>query len=531
MSSPDEPQEYSIAITHDLQRHSRSRRGSIFDVGGEDSLNNFASSVKRSVNYLSSSYESHHQLSSPGLMPLIGTSQPNSATLNNTFGVSEISNEQSALLKNGHESDYTGVNPSVLETNELTLTPILSANSFQIIYDEEEAILKIITTKSTPSQTIFNSINVLIGLGVFSIPLALHLSGWIFGIIFLSLAAYSTKWTSILLGRILKDYPHLKTYQDIGIMIYGEKIGKLILFTFALDLFGAGISMMILFADSFNALFPQIPESLLKIIITTLLFVLNFMPLRLLSFLSLVGISCTSLTCIIIILSGLIKNNSSPGSLILPMPTNLWPGNLIDLFFSLGLYLAPWGGHATFPEIYNDQDKPETFSQCMNCSFGFSYFVDLITGVTGFLMFGKLIEDEVTKNIIKQEGYPGWIGTSVVIFTGLLPISKLPLVCRPIITALDSYFETYESIWRQSWCRLCVSLLYLLASLLLTDFSKVMSLLGSAICFAVCIILPISYYVRIYQDKMQRKEYFMWQTIIVLSIIGAVLGTLAVILR
>lgn len=99
----------------------------------------------------------------------------------------------------------------------------------------QECIDKAITHKSTPIQTIFNSINVLIGLGILSLPLALHLSGWIAGFICITLAAYSTRYSATLLGRILKEIPYLKTYHDIGVHVYGPKIGFFILLSFTVD--------------------------------------------------------------------------------------------------------------------------------------------------------------------------------------------------------------------------------------------------------------------------------------------------------
>lgn len=394
---------------------------------------------------------------------------------------------------------------------------------------DPESIVGIAPLKSTPSQTTFNSINILIGLGILSMPLALNLSGWLFGILFITLAAFSTKLTAVLLGRILEKHPHLKTYQDIGVFCYGEKVGYIITIIFSLDLIGAGLSMILLFADSFNALSPDIfPKFLLKFIITTLLIFLNFLPLRLLSFLSLIGIICTTTTCFIIGISGFIKL-SSPGSLLHPMETNLYPKSIIDLFFTLGLYLAPWGGHATFPEIYKDQAKPNTYESCMNHSFSFSYLLDLFTGVIGFLMFGQFVDDEITKNILTTNDYPQWISTLIVIIMGILPISKLPLLSRPIVTILDGKFG--DNKLQKLTNRIILSLFFFISSFLLTDFGKVMSLLGSLICFTVCITLPSMYYLHLFGSEIGEFEIFKWRVMVIIGVAGAILGTIAVILK
>lgn len=493
----------------------RSRRSSILDRGGVESLNNFASSVQRSVNYLSTSYDSHHKgspvLGANVMSPLLGSETSQHYVFKNVGPIPEV--------PVSNTSNYQ----SIIDSGHL-LTPTISED-IEVEYSGDE-IVKIVAHKSTPVQTVFNSINVLIGLGVFSIPLAFRLSGWVLGVLSLTFAAYATNAAAILLGRVMREFPHLRTYQDVGVYVFGQRAGVFILITFTLDLLGAGLSMILMFADSFNTLFPVIEPIALKVLIVCVLFVLNFMPLRLLSFLSLVGIICTSTTCVTIFLAGFLKTEA-PGSLIHTLPTNLWPLSTIDFFFALGLHLAPWGGLSTFPEIYMDMASPQHYASCMKFSFSFAYLVDLSTGVLGFLMFGAIIEDEVTKSILKTEGYPKIVGTIVVVLMGFLPISKLPLVSRPIITALDAMTDSHNNRLLYVTNRIAVSTVYLLLSLLLTNFGVVMSLLGSAICFVICITLPLAYYLWLFPD-LPRKDRLWWWTLLLLSVVGAVGGTLAV---
>ena len=52
----------------------------------------------------------------------------------------------------------------------------------------------------------------------------------------------------------------------------------------------------------------------------------------------------------IVILDGLIKP-STPGSLIEPAATYLFPKRWSTLPLSFGLLLSPWGGHSVFPNV------------------------------------------------------------------------------------------------------------------------------------------------------------------------------------
>lgn len=503
----------SVAREIPAQQEHGPRRSSLLDAGGASSIKNFASSVQRSVDYLSTSLESgkdrepfENGLSSPLL-----TGEDTQNDLETVLVDEDVWRSQGRPSYGTIEDMESTANIRVIKSND------------------SESIIRVVSMKSTRLQTIFNSINVLIGLGILSIPLALHLSGWALGILCMTFAALATRQTAVLLGRILSRHPQLKTYQDIGIFCFGENIGFVILLTFTLDLIGAGLSMILLFADSFNALSPDVFSKLsLKVFITAALMFLNFLPLRLLSFLSLTGIMCTTATCMLIGVSGCLKAER-PGSLLNPMQTNMYPKSFIDFFFALGLYLAPWGGHATFPEIYRDQLYPQTYDQSMKYSFSFSYAVDLATGVLGFLMFGASVDDEITKNILRTTGYPPWVSTAIVVLMGILPVSKLPLISRPILTILDRRFGATGL--QRAANRGLLSAFFLLCSLLLTNFGKVMSLLGSLICFTVCITLPGLYYLRVFRDDLSQTEKAVWRMLVAVGVAGAFFGTVAVVLK
>ena len=59
---------------------------------------------------------------------------------------------------------------------------------------------------SSFSETLFNAANSLVGIGLLSLPYALHLCGW-FGIVILFFFAALTCYTAKLLGRIMEVTP------------------------------------------------------------------------------------------------------------------------------------------------------------------------------------------------------------------------------------------------------------------------------------------------------------------------------------
>lgn len=159
--------------------------------------------------------------------------------------------------------------------------------------EQDGKIVLVVEGQSTLPQTIFNSTNVLIGVGLLSLPLAIKYSGWICGMIFLLFSAVTTQYTAKLLAKCMDVDKSMITFADLAFISYGQKarIATSILFT--LELLAACVALIILFADTLHLMIPDVGLIEWKILCGILLIPLNFAPLRLLSFSSVVGIlSC-----------------------------------------------------------------------------------------------------------------------------------------------------------------------------------------------------------------------------------------------
>jgi len=90
--------------------------------------------------------------------------------------------------------------------------------------------------------------------------------------------------------------PSLITFSDLAFISFGRnaRIATSVLFT--LELLAACVALIVLFADSLDLLLPGLLSVTgWKIICAMILIPLNFLPLRLLSFTSILGIfSCLS---------------------------------------------------------------------------------------------------------------------------------------------------------------------------------------------------------------------------------------------
>lgn len=153
----------------------------------------------------------------------------------------------------------------------------------------------IILGQSTVPQTVFNSVNVLIGIGLLSLPLAMKHAGWVLGLLFLVYSAVATSYTAKILAKCLDVDRSLITYSDISFIAFGHYARIVTSFLFCLELLGACVALVVLFADTLYALVPDVSILQWKIVCGLVLVPLNFLPLRFLSITSILGIvSCTS---------------------------------------------------------------------------------------------------------------------------------------------------------------------------------------------------------------------------------------------
>lgn len=432
---------------------------------------------------------------------------------------------------------------------------------------DNKVVIKIVG-QSTKPQTIFNSVNVLIGIGLFALPLGLKYSGWYLGIPMLVLFAVGTLFTAELLSKCLDTDPSLISYGDLGYASFGPLGRALISVLFSLDLLGAGVSLFILFGDSLNALFPEVSITSFKLLGFVIICPLSLVPLRVLSNVSLMGITSTLGTIFIIFFCGIWKN-TAPGSLHSPCHTNWWPESFKNFCLSIGLLSACWGGHAIFPNLKNDMRHPKAFKSCLKYTYLITSAADIGTAVFGFLMFGSGVDNEITKNILGTSGYPKFVYYAISSLMSIIPLAKTPLNSLPIVSLLDTITginasndapineedeqaieSEYEDLTPKNSqlsvaneqnkstkaglisClnKVIVNGLFLATSILYPDFDKILALLGAGLCFVICFILPCLFYMIMCKNTIKQWEFCTCCVIIFISLVLSVLGVGAAVL-
>ena len=408
------------------------------------------------------------------------------------------------------------------------------------IEDKDGNIVTVLAGQSTAPQTIFNSINILIGVGLLALPVGIYKAGWIFGVPLLIGSGLATYWSATLLSKSMDTDSTIMTYADLGYAAYGSTAKLLISLIFSIDLLGSGVSLIVLFSDSLYALVGESDtwtKTNLKLLSFVVLTPFTFVPLPILSIFSLFGIMSTISITLLVLICGFLKPNA-PGSLLDIMPTNLWPQSIPDLLLAIGILMAPFGGHAVFPNLRSDMRHPYKFTKTLKATYTITMLTDVSMGVLGFLMFGHYCSNEITNTLLMTPGYPKWCYPLISALICMIPLAKTPLNAKPIISTLDVILSVqtpgltktsnfFKKVGR-FLIRIGVNASFVALAILFPDFEKIIGILGASICFLVCIILPCLFYLRLAGPSISTTERLASQFAIVVSIFLSVIATWAV---
>lgn len=153
-------------------------------------------------------------------------------------------------------------------------------------------------------------------------------------------------------------------------------------------------------------------------------------------------------------------------------------------------------------------------------------------------MFGDNISDTITSNIIKTSGYPETLTFFMCICVAIIPLTKIPLSARPLITTADVlcglHYERQHAPNSHRWTdfiyrgiiRITVVTVLLFISIVFPAFDSVCAFLGAALCTLISILLPVAFYLKLHwEDISQIEKLISWIILATFSVCGIV-GTI-----
>ncbi|KAG0146698.1 hypothetical protein CROQUDRAFT_657050 [Cronartium quercuum f. sp. fusiforme G11] len=436
------------------------------------------------------------------------------------------------------------------------------------------------TGTSTFGQTLFNSFNILCGVGLLSEPLAFSSAGWVGSALLFLFCGLVTNYTAKILARIMIQDRSLFTYNDICCKAFGRSMQYPIAGLFCLELFALSVALMVIFGDSMAIIFPGYGPTLFKLLAFCLVIPTVFMPFKILSYSSLLGLF-SSLTLVgVVVFDGLVKQDA-PGSIFDPVETSLWPSGKWGL--SAGLMMSGFSGHSVIPSLARDMRDPQEFNRMIDWAYISAGSMYAVVGVAGYLMFGNSVSQEITHDILVTAGFPVLVNQIAIWMVAINPIAKFALCTRPLNLTIEHLFSlgtggtvdehgapprpqsnppptstssaTSNGVAHQNGsqkslasrgskmikppqpsvrftkafgrlvARFSVTSLVVIVSIVMPDFDRVMSFLGAFAAFVICVILPVSAKLLLHNESSQLEKGTDLMLLIV-SIAMAAIGTI-----
>jgi solute carrier family 32 (vesicular inhibitory amino acid transporter) len=274
---------------------------------------------------------------------------------------------------------------------------------------------------------------------------------------------------------------------------------------------------------------------------------LNFAPFKVLSVTSAIGIFCFVGILTVLLTTGLAKN-TAPGSLREFAKTSALPYDWRTVLKSLGIFMAPWGGHSIVPAVYKDMRHPQKYNKALKYTYSICYGMALSLAGLGYLMFGDAVLAEVTSSIFSTPGYPPVVSAITLVIVTTIPLTKISLNNRPVVDTINRKIGSHcgltdfkgpldkktNRLGRLMRVGVCISCnrVELALALAIPDFGDVTALMGAALCFTISVILPGCLYLRICSEEHIRlSDRIACWALIVIGLICALAGTLSLILE
>uniref|UniRef100_A0A0G4F6N4 Amino acid transporter transmembrane domain-containing protein n=1 Tax=Chromera velia CCMP2878 TaxID=1169474 RepID=A0A0G4F6N4_9ALVE len=390
------------------------------------------------------------------------------------------------------------------------------------------------------SSCVFNSVNVLVGVGLLSFPYCARVCGWVPTFLLMAFFIVTTHYTAVILKRCVDvDRRRFVGFPEMAEGAFGKTARLLIFWMFTLELLTLAGMFLILMVDTLEVLLPSMTGGSAGKFPAFLVVAAAVAPttwiqqLSLLAPLALAGIGSLVYLVVAMAVYGGVAGDTEGvgGSYIHPQETALF-GPLRNTPIGLGLMAVGFSGHSCFPLIYSSLGKPEKWERSVGVSYGFTVFVYIVVVVLGYLMFGNLVEAEISLNLAKLPSFAFALGLVLLV---LNPFGKFAVTVAPVAVSIDRlYLHRVEAKWRtavKALTRTLLTFLVAVAAASVPSFEQVTAFVGALFTIPISLTLPCLLYLKFHQESLSMTSKIVLWLLVALSLLLIPVGLAGVFIK
>ncbi|KAJ1920498.1 hypothetical protein GGI09_002627 [Coemansia sp. S100] len=386
--------------------------------------------------------------------------------------------------------------------------------------DDVTEVASVAQPKGSATETFFHIVCITAGTGILQLPYALKQGGWV-GALYIILAAAISAYTGNILIKCLyhKQGTRLRSYSEVveaAFGRYGRAIARVLKDFNLLGVAGifivlAGININALLSGTVaDSLGPQFWIAVSSVLVW--LVIVMAREIHDVFILSVFGTLTTVATVLIIVWLGI----SDLEYIHVRPPTKLVDIGMAPM--SLASICFSFGGNLNWPDLEASMQSPKRWNRTLALATAFIAFIYLCVALVGYGVYGDLVKSPVLLSLPP--------GIAIVVANAMITAHVL-LACPIILTAVFIEAEndlnitsttgssTRERLYSILF-RTAMMLVIAMTALFVSDFSKIVTILGAVAASMVVFVIPVACYVRLFQGQREFSVLeYAWCTLIV----------------
>ncbi|BBN16514.1 hypothetical protein MPTK1_7g06990 [Marchantia polymorpha subsp. ruderalis] len=395
----------------------------------------------------------------------------------------------------------------------------------------------------TDLQTIINTINLYVGVGILSLGYAVRLGGWasmVLQAVLALLLCYSAKLICRSFDRVPPNL--VPSYPNLGHTVFGVPGQFAVMLMGGAEFFGALCLCLIVIWQSITMLLPSYPLCLgvycmipmeVAILGSTLIMVpaVLIRTFSRLTSLSISGvISSLLLTSVVIIAYAMDPQQKDVAD---PAAREHEVIDWDHLPMAAGIMIVSLSGHAGVPSLRRSMKNPENFERCISIAFFSIYVIYSTIGGFAYLYFGEATQVLITGNLNDSSSVTGFILLKIGSFTITINQLIIVLVATSAYTTCPALVyvvaELIVDLLRGDSAThipgagdlvartIVLGLAYVVAIVAYDVLDNVESIVGGVCSVSVSLFLPALFYFKLYNKELSSSNRTLVSIVIIVS--------------